>query len=70
MGSKYKAPRYKMTSGHGDLPKGKLVYLSLYHRPTLDGHRMVTVNHCGQGAAYSVPDGLLSESPYTEMDED
>lgn len=62
--------RYTLSSTYGDLPKGKLVYLSLHHRPQLDGHRMVTPNHCGKGAAYSVPEGLLIVSPYTEMDED
>jgi hypothetical protein len=65
-----KIPRYKLSSGHGDLPKGKVMFLSLHHQPTLDGHRMLTPNHCGKGAAYSVPEGLLVEFPYDEMDED
>lgn len=65
-----KVPRYILTNGHGDLIKGMVVFLSLHHQPTLDGHRMVTLHKCGKGAAYSVPEGLLSESPYTEMDED
>lgn len=65
-----KQPRYKLSSGHGDIPKGKIVYLSLHHRPTLDGHRMVTMSHCGKGAAYSVPEGLLVAQPYDEQDEE
>jgi len=65
-----RAIRYKMSSGHGDLSKGRVVYLSLHHRPTLDGHRMVTVHHCGKGAAYSVPEGLLVDYPYDALDED
>lgn len=65
-----KVPRYKLSSSHGDLPKGMVVYLSLHHQPVLDGHRMVSRAHCGKGAAYSVPEGLLIELPYDEMDED
>ncbi len=63
-------PRYVLTSSHGDLPKGKVLFLSLHHQPTLDGHRMVTPNHCGKGAAYSVPEGLLVDFPYDPLDED
>lgn len=70
MTSANKAPRYAMASGHGDVPKGKIVYLSLHHRPTLDGHRMVTMLQCGKGAAYSVPEGLLISKPYDELDEE
>lgn len=64
------APRYEMAAGYGDIPKGKLVYLSLHHRPTLDGHRMVALLQCGKGAAYSVPEGLLIQKPYDEFDEE
>ena len=65
-----KPPRYEMAASHGDLPKGKIVYLSLYHRPVLDGHRMVALLQCGKGAAYSVPEGLLINKPYDELDEE
>lgn len=61
-----KVPRYKITSSYGDVWKGMIVYLSIHHRPILDGHRMVTRNPCGKGAAYSVPEGILS----AESDED
>lgn len=62
-------PRYKLMQTYGDLPKGKTVFLSLYHQAILDGHRAVSVLHCGRGAAYSVPDGLLEPMPYDELDE-
>lgn len=65
-----KQPRYKLGAHCGDLLKDKIVYLSLHHRPTLDGHRMVTMAHCGKGPAYSVPEGLLIEQPYDELDEE
>lgn len=65
-----KTPRYKLTNSHGDLPKGKVMYLSLHHQPVLDGHRMLTPHHCGKGAAYSVPEGLMCEFPYDELDEE
>lgn len=65
-----KQPRYEMASGHGDIPKGKIVYLSMHHRPTLDGHRMVGTLPCGKGPAYSVPEGLLISKPYDELDEE
>lgn len=64
-----KPSRYSMRSKYGDIPKGMVVYLSTHHRPQLDGHRMVSMNHCGKGAAYSVPEGLLLPKPYEE-DED
>lgn len=63
-------PRYTMSSGHGDLPKGKVVFLSMYHQSVLDGHRMVTPNPCGKGAAYSVPEGLLVAKPYDDFDQE
>lgn len=65
-----KMPRYKLSASHGDLPKSMVVYLSLHHQPVLDGHRMVTRAHCGKGPAYSVPEGLLIELHYDEIDED
>ncbi len=65
-----KPARYKLAHTYGNLPKGKIVYLSLYHQPTLDGHRMVSVLACGKGAGYSVPDGILIDLPYDELDEE
>lgn len=67
---RYRSPRYQMMNRFGDIPKGKVVYLSLHHRPILDGHRMVTMLECGKGAGYSVPDGLLQPMPYDEVDDD
>lgn len=66
----YKVPRYQMSASHGDLAKGTFVFQSLYHRAQLDGHRMVVRLPCGQGAPYSVPEGLLIDKPYDELDED
>ena len=70
MTSAKKSPRYIMASSHGDIPKGKIVYLSLHHRPILDSHRMVGLLPCGKGAAYSVPEGLLIDKPYDAFDEE
>lgn len=69
MTSRSKPPRYMMTSRYGDLSKHTFVYLACYERPKLDGHRMVTRNSCGKGAAYSVPEGLLLDVPYDELDD-
>lgn len=66
----FKSQRYRMGNNYGDLPKGRFVYLSLHHQPLLDGHRMVVIRECGQGAAYSVPEGVLIPAPYDEYDED
>lgn len=68
--ARQRQPRYKMGNRFGDIPKGKIVYLSLHHRPTLDGHRMVAMLECGKGAGYSVPEGLLIPVPYDEVDDD
>lgn len=65
-----KPARYQLMHTHGDLPKGKIVFLSLHHRPVLDGHRMVSLLACGKGAGYSVPEGILQDLPYDEKDDD
>lgn len=66
----YKPTRYKLAHRYGDLLKGKVVYLSLYHQPTLDGHRMITPLACGKGAGWSVPEGILVDFPYDELDDE